>query len=918
MQPITMHKGKAPIANQRASLWGRNLLQEHFVRVGYTIHKHSGKILFVGLLAVALLCLAFKSAQYEYNLEKLWLSSNPIWKNWTETEGNFEENLKHSQARIGLYSAGNEQLVIQTERSGANILNEEALLVHYKLLRRALEVEVELFDQQWSLRDICLTLSVSNLGRHELNQKVMEVMPCLIVTPLTCFWEGSTLNVGKPSSVVLALTSLLNFTKQHVNHSNKPVNLLESFMSRSGITPYEEKPCLDPYNRQCPDAAPNKRSRTIPDIGMTLTGGCYDFARNLLHWSENLTIGGIERDSSDTVVRATALQSSVQIMDDEAVFEAHMGAPYMYGVDWTIEKAHKVVETWQKRFAQEMRHLSATKHYAQKYSVITFTSNSLEQVIRESTPPNLSNFSIGVSVLLAVQCVPLVLLNGRVSSQLYIAFIGMFIHGLSTSAGFGLCAGLFAFNVTTLHVLPVLSLVFGGNCMFIVAHGLNKVMSDSTTTRNKHIAECLKLTGAPVALSSIVMVLAFTAGSIIPIPALHDFAVQGAIVHACSAIGTLYLFPAACNKVLCRLPMATRDAESKCGESIFVGTELGWYASLINHSFFQSLVILSFLCLSAFGFWGSARVEYGSILPDVIPADTTEYEFLRLQDRYFATFRIFANAKYWAQYHVDLQHCLELATTIILTAAFIMVYLALRNFRAAILILFVLSFSMVSTYGVLHTLGMTLDGISAILIVISVGLGVDSMVCFTSEFLRSAGVKEARVCVALNNIGVPMVYTTMMRLVGVSILVYLGSQFGFIVTHFFYFLSAVWAIYAYNSLVALPVLLSFVGPSCELAPENDPVEGIRVTSPQLPTIGVHSALSDIVITHSYQRRGSLSTIREEDSMCMTPELMSIEPSSTSVASEFRISIEIINTADNSINGQDISTKLFANKGSNDR
>ena len=61
---------------------------------------------------------------------------------------------------------------------------------------------------------------------------------------------------------------------------------------QAGITTgYQEKPCLDPLNSDCPDTAPNRGSKEQVDVGAELTGGCYGFAGNYMHWPEHLIVG---------------------------------------------------------------------------------------------------------------------------------------------------------------------------------------------------------------------------------------------------------------------------------------------------------------------------------------------------------------------------------------------------------------------------------------------------------------------------------------------------------------------------------------------------------------------------------------------------------------------------------------------------
>lgn len=46
---------------------------------------------------------------------------------------------------------------------------------------------------------------------------------------------------------------------------------VEQYMKQAGIsTGYIKKPCLNPFDPQCPESAPNKKSRQSSDMGNTV------------------------------------------------------------------------------------------------------------------------------------------------------------------------------------------------------------------------------------------------------------------------------------------------------------------------------------------------------------------------------------------------------------------------------------------------------------------------------------------------------------------------------------------------------------------------------------------------------------------------------------------------------------------------
>ena len=51
----------------------RTKFQQNFYQLGCFIHRHSGKVLFLGLLVLSTFCVGLKSAKFENNVEKLWV-----------------------------------------------------------------------------------------------------------------------------------------------------------------------------------------------------------------------------------------------------------------------------------------------------------------------------------------------------------------------------------------------------------------------------------------------------------------------------------------------------------------------------------------------------------------------------------------------------------------------------------------------------------------------------------------------------------------------------------------------------------------------------------------------------------------------------------------------------------------------------
>lgn len=157
-------------------LWLRGRLQQQLRYLGFFLDAHAGKVLFVSLLIIATFCVGLKSATFHSDIELLW------------AEPPASEDTSTSEV------LSTHQMVVQTPTDPeAGLLHPHGLLEHLALIRRATQVTVTMFDITWRLKDICQSPSVPNVDVHYIEQMFENMMPCSIVTPLDCFWEGSKL-----------------------------------------------------------------------------------------------------------------------------------------------------------------------------------------------------------------------------------------------------------------------------------------------------------------------------------------------------------------------------------------------------------------------------------------------------------------------------------------------------------------------------------------------------------------------------------------------------------------------------------------------------------------------------------------------------------------------------------------------------
>ncbi|GBO05022.1 Protein patched, partial [Araneus ventricosus] len=244
--------------------------------------------------------------------------------------GRLEEELTYTRENHGEGVGSRDLMITHTlKEKGANVLHSDTLLAHQQVLKAAVDVSVEVFDISWSLKDVCNSLSFPLSEEHYLDMTLENLSPCVIITPLDCFWEGSKLlgpeyPVKIPGMSMNAVQwsnlnpqSLIESVKKYYATSNT-LQAMEAFMKRAGITTaYQEKPCLNPNDDQCPETAPNKKSSKPLNIGAELTGGCFGFAAKYMQWPEGALLGGITKNKTGHIVRAEALQSIIELMSEE-------------------------------------------------------------------------------------------------------------------------------------------------------------------------------------------------------------------------------------------------------------------------------------------------------------------------------------------------------------------------------------------------------------------------------------------------------------------------------------------------------------------------------------------------------------------------------------------------------------------------
>ncbi|VDK65129.1 unnamed protein product [Onchocerca ochengi] len=168
---------------------------------------------------------------------------------------------------------------------------------------------------------------------------------------------------------------------------------------------------------------------------------------------------------------------------------------------------------------------------------------------------------------------------------------------------------------------------------------------------------------------------------------------------------------------------------------------------------------------------------------------------------------------FWEQY-LNLRWHLLLAVGVITSAVFITISILVFNPWAAVMVTIVVISMAIELAGFMGATGVKLNPVSAVTLITAVGIGVEFTVHVVLVYLTSLGTKNERMAACLNHMFIPVIHGGLSTLLGIIMLAF--SEFEFIVKYFFVVLSALILIGLFNGLMLLPVLLSLIGPPCEI------------------------------------------------------------------------------------------------------
>jgi len=551
----------------------RTKLQAIFFKLGCFSQRFSWVILATGFLILIGFSFGLLKARIETDVEKLWM----------EVDGRLEKELQYTKDSLGEGHEKTNELIIHASNNGeGNILSVASLQNHLKAVQKAIDIRVTIYNKTWTHSDLCYAPEVPSFNNSLVDGIVAAIIPCLIVSPLDCFWDGAKVLKLRGTLPDIVKSFPLEWTKSHPSTLLGLLPLLQiegeeeirQLFFKAGIVDgYQNRPCLDPTEADCPKSAPNSLSKSgqPPDVAKELTGGCKGFAAEFMQWAEELVVGGTDKVNG-TLSSAKALQTILVLSSPQDLQKRFADKSQHLTVDWNISSARKVLEAWQRSFTEE---LNKDVNNRDDFSIMAFDSASVTDLLVEFSQTSVSRVAIGYILMLIYAGLTLKRWCNAVHSHGALGFAGVLIVTLSVAAGLGFCALVrIPFNAASTQVLPFLALGLGVDDMFLLAHSYSFQTQNGDIRNKEEVGLCLATTGVSVFLTSFNNMLAFFMAALIPIPALRYFAIQAAVVVVFNFIAVIIIFPAMISLDLRRRKVERYDVVCCLKRSRDVGREV--------------------------------------------------------------------------------------------------------------------------------------------------------------------------------------------------------------------------------------------------------------------------------------------------------------------------------------------------------
>jgi len=112
-----------------------------------------------------------------------------------------------------------------------------------------------------------------------------------------------------------------------------------------------------------------------------------------MHWPEELVVGGARHNKTGHLTRAAALQTVVQLMGERELYDFLANTYRVHHIDWTQEKAAKVLETWQRVFSNEVKKL-VELNVSAPYNLYAFSTTTMNDILGKYSEVSVTKIAI--------------------------------------------------------------------------------------------------------------------------------------------------------------------------------------------------------------------------------------------------------------------------------------------------------------------------------------------------------------------------------------------------------------------------------------------------------------------------------------------------------------------------------------------
>ncbi|XP_035749701.1 protein patched homolog 1 isoform X4 [Egretta garzetta] len=523
----------------------------------------------------------------------------------------------------------NPQLMIQTpQEDGANVLTTEALRQHLDSALQASRVHVYMYNRQWKLEHLCYKSGELITEAGYMDQIIEYLYPCLIITPLDCFWEGAKLQSGTAYLLGKPPLQWINFDPleflEELKKINYQVESWEEMLNKAEVGHgYMDRPCLNPADPDCPITAPNKNSTKPLDIALVLSGGCYGLSRKYMHWQEELIIGGTVKNSSGKLVSAQALQTMFQLMTPKQMYEHFKGYEYVSHINWNEDKAAAILEAWQRMYV-EVVHQSVAQNSTQK--VLSFTTTTLDDILKSFSDVSVIRVASGYLLMAAV----VVVFNFAMVLLIFPAILSMDLYRREDRRLDIFCCFTSPCVTRVIQIEPQAYVENENTCYsppppyssHSFAHETQITMQSTVQLRTEYDPHTQVYYTTAEPRSEI---------SVQPVTVTQDNLSCQSPESTSSTRDLLSQFSD--SSMHCLEPPCTKWTLSSFAEK--------HYAPFLLKPKAKIVVIFLFLGLLGLSLYGTTRVRDGLDLTDIVPRETREYDFIAAQFKYFSFYNMY-------------------------------------------------------------------------------------------------------------------------------------------------------------------------------------------------------------------------------------------------------------------------------------